>query len=29
MPIKFATLEYVRRLIEAGIPADQAAKLFS
>jgi hypothetical protein len=24
MPIKFDTLEYVRRLIEAGIPADQA-----
>jgi hypothetical protein len=29
MPIKFATLGYVRRWIEAGIPADQAAKLFS
>jgi hypothetical protein len=24
MPIKFDTLEYVRNLIEAGIPADQA-----
>lgn len=24
MPIKFDTLEYVRRLIEAGIPTDQA-----
>jgi hypothetical protein len=24
MPIKFDTLEYVRRLIDAGIPADQA-----
>lgn len=24
MPIKFDTLEYVRRLIEGGIPADQA-----
>lgn len=24
MPIKFDTLEYIRRLIEAGIPADQA-----
>ncbi|NGZ83208.1 DUF1640 domain-containing protein [Duganella aceris] len=24
MPIKFDTLEYARRLVEAGIPADQA-----